>query len=119
MDYFGADDDAEQAIVDVALEYGLVTDYTSMIIVREEVFAAQGIDRRNRDRVAAERQARAQRANQAPQNRRVDQHQPMYTKPRPSTGGGGGGGGAAGLPMLLLIAGAAFVRFRRNRSQIR
>jgi Ca-activated chloride channel family protein len=41
MDYFGADQDTEDAISDLAIEYGLVTDYTSMIVVREEVFAAE------------------------------------------------------------------------------
>ena len=112
MDYFGADRDTEDAITDLAREYGLVTDYTSMIVVREEVFAAQGIDRRNRDRVAAERAAQQARSQQAPQNRRADRQQPMYTKKRPSTGGGSGGG-AAGLPMILLMAGLLLLRRRK------
>ena len=34
----------------MALEYGLVTDYTSMLVVRDEVFESRGIERRNRDR---------------------------------------------------------------------
>ncbi|MDH3621670.1 MAG: VIT and VWA domain-containing protein [Gammaproteobacteria bacterium] len=114
MDYFGADQDTEDAITDLAVEYGLVTDYTSMIVVREEVFAAQGIKRLNRDRVAAEHVARQARATQPPQNRRVDQNQPMYTKPRPSTGGGGSGGGAFGLPMLLGLFGLAWFRRRKE-----
>ena len=114
MDYFGADQDTEDAITDLAVEYGLVTDYTSMIVVRDEVFAAQGIRRTNRDRVAAEHVARQARSTQAPQNRRVDQNQPMYTKPRPSTGGGGSGGGAFGLPMLLGLFGLAWFRRRKE-----
>ena len=114
MDYFGADQDTEDAITDLAVEYGLVTDYTSMIVVRDEVFAAQGIKRLNRDRVAAEHVARQARATQPPQNRRVDQNQPMYTKPRPSTGGGGSGGGAFGLPMLLGLFGLAWFRRRKE-----
>ncbi len=113
MDYFGADEDTEDAITDLATEYGLVTDYTSMIVVREEVFAAQGIDRTNRDRVATERAAQQARSTQAPQNRRADQQQPMYTKKRPSTGGGGSGGGAVGLPMVLLLAGLLLLRRRK------
>jgi len=113
MDYFGADQDTEDAITDLATEYGLVTDYTSMIVVRDEVFAAQGIKRANRDRVATEQVAQQARAQQAPQNRRADQHQPMYTKKRPSTGGGGSGGGAAGLPLLLALAGILALRRRR------
>ena len=114
MDYFGADQDTEDAITDLAIEYGLVTDFTSMIVVRDEVFAAQGIKRTNRDRVAAETVARQARAAQPPQARRVDQNQPMYTKPRPSTGGGGSGGGAFGLPMLLGLFGLAWFRRRKE-----
>ena len=117
MDYFGADQDTEDAITDLATEYGLVTDYTSMIVVRDEVFAAQGIRRSNRDRVATERTAQQTRAHQAPQNRRVDQHQPMYTKRRPSLGGGGSGGGAAGLPMILVLSGLLTLR-RRKRNTV-
>ena len=116
MDYFGADQDTEDAITDLAVEYGLVTDYTSMIVVRDEVFAAQGIKRSNRDRVATERVAQQTRAAQAPQNRRVDQHKPMYTKRRPSTGGGGSGGGAMGLPMLLPLIGLVLFRRRRQNA---
>ncbi|MGI9204251.1 MAG: VIT and vWA domain-containing protein [Woeseiaceae bacterium] len=107
MDYFGADQDTEDAITDLASEYGLVTDYTSMIVVRDEVFAAQGIRRTNRDRVATEQVARQTRATQAPQSRRVDQQQPMYQKKRPSTGGG-----ALGLPMIIGTLGILFMRRR-------
>ena len=114
MDYFGADQDTEDAITDLATEYGLVTDYTSMIVVRDEVFAAQGIRRSNRDRVATEQVAQQARAQQAPQSRRVDQHQPMYNKKRPSTGGGGSGGGAAGLPMILILSGLFMLRRRKS-----
>lgn len=116
MDYFGADQDTEDAITDLATEYGLVTDYTSMIIVRDEVFVAQGIKRTNRDRVATERAAQNTRSQQAPQNRRADQHQPMYQKKRPSTGGGGSGGGAAGLPMIVILAGLLMLRRRKHAS---
>jgi Ca-activated chloride channel family protein len=114
MDYFGADQDTEDAITDLAVEFGLVTDFTSMIVVRDEVFAAQGIKRQNRDRVAAEQVARQARASQPPQNRRVDQNQPAYSKPRPSTGGGGSGGGAFGLPMLLGLIGIGLYRRRKE-----
>ena len=115
MDYFGADQDTEDAISDLAIEYGLVTDYTSMIVVREEVFAAENIKRSNRERVATERAAQQTRAAQPPKNRRVDQQQPMYTKKRPSTGGGGSGGGAAGLPMILALSGILALRRCRRK----
>jgi Ca-activated chloride channel family protein len=109
MDYFGADADTEDAITDLATEYGLVTDYTSMIVVRDEVFAAQGIKRSNRERVAKERVAQQTRSAQAAQPRRVDRQQPMYKKNRPSTGGG-----AVGLPMIILTAGILLFRRRRH-----
>lgn len=114
MDYFGADQDTEDAITDLATEYGLVTDYTSMVVVRDEVFAAQGIKRSNRDRVATERAAQQARSAQPPKNRRADQSQPMYNKKRPSTGGGGSGGGAAGLPMILALAGLLLLRRKKQ-----
>ncbi len=109
MDYFGADQDTEDAITDLATEYGLVTDYTSMIVVRDEVFAAQGIRRTNRDRVATERIAQQTRATRAPRNRRADQQRPMYQKKRPSTGGG-----SMGLPMIIFMAGLLLHRRRRQ-----
>ena len=114
MDYFGADQDTEDAISDLATEYGLITDYTSMIVVRDEVFAAQGIRRTNRGRVTAERKAQQVRSTQAPRNRRADSQKPMYTKRRPSTGGGGSGGGAAGLPMILVMLGVLLNRRQRR-----
>jgi len=113
MDYFGADQDTEDAITDLAKEYGLVTNYTSMIVVRDEVFAAQGIKRTNQQRVATERAAQQTRSTQAPQPRRVDQQQPMYQKKRPRTGGGGSGGGALGLPMLIGLGGLLAYRRRK------
>jgi Ca-activated chloride channel family protein len=116
MDYFGADQDTEDAITDLATEFGLVTDYTSMIVVRDDVFAAEGIARTNRDRVATERAAQTTRAAEAPQNRRADKQQPMYNNKRPSTGGGGSGGGAAGLPMILALSGLLMLRRRKQKS---
>ena len=62
MDYFGADADTEDAITDLATEYGLVTDYTSMIVVRDEGFSAQDIKRSNRERVGKERVAQQTRS---------------------------------------------------------
>ncbi|MEL7311752.1 MAG: VIT and VWA domain-containing protein [Pseudomonadota bacterium] len=102
IDYFGEDADVKVAIQDLAIEYGLVTDYTSMIVLRDDVFDAMNIERKNRDRVTNERQARAKRAERGPVSRRADAAQPMYTQPRPSTGGGGGG--SIGIVMLLGLA---------------
>lgn len=100
MEDFGEEADTQQAITDLALEYSLVTDQTSMVVLRDEVFEARGIKRSNRDRLAVEEQARQQRAAQPVQSRRVDTHQPMYSQPRASHGGGGG---AFGWWMLGLM----------------
>ena len=104
---FGAKADIEQAVVDLGVEFGLVTPYTSMVVVREEVFHQLGMARANRDRLAVEQQAREQRAAQAVQSKRVDQAQPMFQGQRSSYGGGSGGGSGSmdllGLVLVLLL----------------
>ncbi|NQZ11844.1 MAG: VWA domain-containing protein, partial [Algicola sp.] len=50
LDYYGQDADIEQAITDLAIDKGLVTAYTSMIVLREEEYANRGINRRNAKR---------------------------------------------------------------------
>ncbi len=100
---FGEKADLKQAVVDLGVEYGLVTDYTSMVVVRDEVFDQRGIKRSNRDRLAVEQAARQQRAGQAPVSHRVDSQQPMYTGSRPSFGGGSGGGALDAWSLLLLL----------------
>ena len=117
MDDFGEKADLKQAVVDLAKEYSLVTDYTSMLVVREEVFLKHGIERRNQQRLATEQAAQQQRQQLPVQNRRVDTQQPMYSSPRadtrPRSSGGGHGGGAFGPWLLLLLLPAVF--FRRHR----
>ncbi len=105
MEDFGEKADLKRAAIDLALEYGLVTDHTSMIVLREEQFAAHNIQRGNQARVAVEQAARQQRAAAAPTARRVDAQQPMYSSPRASHGGGGSGSGPVdGWTVLLLLA---------------
>ena len=105
IDYLGEDADSEQAIVDLAIEYGLVTEYTSMIVVREEVFQHYGIDRNNADRVATEEDARNQRQAAPVRDNRADAQQPAFNQPRayPNRGGGGSGGGAFGPWVFVLL----------------
>ncbi len=113
MDDFGVDAEIEQAITDLALSHGLVTDYTSMLVLREEQFAAYGIKRDNRDRRAIEQQAAQQRAAAPVQNRRVDSAQPMFNGPRASLSGGSSGGGAFGVWLLGLLLPLALWRRRQ------
>ena len=86
---FGENADLKQAIVDLGVEYGLVTDYTAMVVVRDEVFDAHGIKRSNQARLATEAAARQQRAQRPAVSRTVDRQQPMYTSSRASHSGGG------------------------------
>jgi Ca-activated chloride channel family protein len=103
IDYLGEDADSRQAIVDLAKEYSLVTDYTSMTVMREEQYQHYGIDRRNQARVAMEQAARQQRSSAPVVNNRVDEQQPMYSKPRAYPSSGHSGGGALGPWLLLLL----------------
>ncbi len=102
MDYFGEDADTKQAITDIALEYGLVTNYTSMVIMREEAFAHHGIDRKNKQRVQQEHDARNVRRSLPVQNNRVDNNRPMYSNPAPTHSGGGGSMGL-GIVLIMLV----------------
>ena len=114
INYFGEEKDLQQGIVDLGLEYGLVTNYTSMVVLRDEVFEEYGIERRNAKRREIEKLAKAQRQANAPTSNRVDQAQPMYTTNRPSYSGGSGSGGAFGigtlLPFLILLVGGGLRR---------
>lgn len=112
LDYFGEGADLEQAITDLAVENGLVTDYTSMIVLREERFDELGIKRLNRDRVEKELLARQERAVQGIRDSRVDHNQPMYSSPRASHSNGGG---AFGPWMLLLLLPLLAHRFRTRK----
>lgn len=112
LDYFGVGADIEQAITDVAVENGLVTDYTSMIVLSEDRFKELGINRFNKRRVEKEQLARQERAVQGARNNRVDQHQPMYSNPRPSHSNGGG---AVGPWMLLLLMPVLLRHFRSRK----
>ena len=92
--------DSEKAIESIAMEYGLVTDYTSMIVLREEQYAQYGIDRNNKKRVEKEQAARAQRDANAPVAYVPAQKKSSsgWSKPRPSLGGG-----SMGFYLFLLL----------------
>ena len=113
LDYFGKDADVEQAITDVAIENGLVTEYTSMIVLREERYREFGIHRLNRSRVEKEQLARQERMLQDVRNKQVDTGQPMYTEKRTSHGNGGG---AFDPWMLLLILPLVLLHLRTKQS---
>jgi Ca-activated chloride channel family protein len=122
MDYLGVDADTEQAITDLAVQYGLVTDYTSLLVVEEEVFEQLGIKRTNKQRVNKEQQARQQRSQrEGVQDNRADSKQPMFQQSRASTGGGAIDSSlllillALGLPSLLIGFKAKPVVIKTNK----
>jgi Ca-activated chloride channel family protein len=112
IDYLGEDPDSKQAIVDLALEYGLVTDYTSMVVVRDEAKAQYGIGQANADRVAAEHSARQQRSTGEVPGHRQDTQQPAFSSPRAQSASGSG---ALGPWALLLILPLLFTGSRRRQ----
>lgn len=106
MDYFGHDSDTEQAITDLAIDYGLVTNYTSLIVMRDEQFTQHNIARNNQKRVNNEDKNRQLRQTAAVKNNRVDSKKPMYktnTANHSSGGGGSFGFGAILFCFSLLV----------------
>jgi len=110
MQDFGENPDLQRAVTDLAIEYGLVTDYTAMVVVPDQVFDELGIERRNRSRRAIEEAAAALRAQRPAVSRRVDGQQPMYTSNRASHSGGG----ALDAWTLLLLLPLTWLVWRRR-----
>jgi Ca-activated chloride channel family protein len=116
--------EAKDAITQLGVNYQLVTDHTSMVVLDDATFAKRGIERRNQTRVANEIAAQSVRAAQPVKSYQVDAAQPTYAAPAPhvshSSGGGGGGGGAlepediAGIFLLAVLVGAASYSRRRR-----
>lgn len=101
----GDTDDLRHAITDIALQHGLVTDYTSLLVVREEVFAAEGIARDNAARVDRERLARDARTDRPASTTQQDAAQPAFPGKRATTSNGAGSFGGWALMLLgMLVA---------------
>ena len=107
----GSDADFKNAVIDIAVENSLVTDYTSMIVMRDEQFEAHGIERKIKARVAKEKIAKTQRAQTPVQSRRADTSQPAFNSNRSSHRSGGGG---AFNPLMLLPL-VVFAVYRRKK----
>ena len=110
---FGEDADIKQAVTDLGIEYGLVTDYTSMLVMRDEVFEAQGIKRHNKKRLEKEMQAQQVRSQQTVVSHRVDKQQPMFNKSRPTFSGGIG---AMGVSTLFILIPLLLLKIKRRNS---
>ena len=115
IDRGGNERESRAAIVSLGTAYSIVTDHTSMVVVRPEMFEQHGIDRTNRDRVENERQAREGRLQQYAVSPRADAGNPMFgQRSAPRTGGG-----AAGPVFVGLLAGLLGLReaIRRRSSR--
>ena len=109
--------ESENAIRDLGLEYQIVTDYTSMVVMSDTAFADRGIERRNQTRIAREQQARAKKAQQSAKNYTVDQKNPAFKFKAPKLGGGGGAIDpvTGGLAAILTVLGT--IRFVTRRKK--
>ena len=108
--------ESSQGIRDLGLQYQLVSDETSMLVLADDAFDRHGIERKNRQRVQREHSAQAARSSvTSPVNRRVDSHQPFTTHKAPTLGGGGGAFPPLAAGLLGAFAWLATVLGRKPR----
>lgn len=114
----GESESLRKKVVDLGTEYSLVTDYTSMVVVRDEVFENEGIQKHNADRVQKERTAQAARTNAPVKSYRVDNSGTASNQSN-SSGGMFGGKSSPGLgsgPVgPFFVWGAYWLRRRKQR----
>ena len=96
-------EEAASAIRDLGIQYQLVTDETSMLVLSDEAFESYGIKRSNRTRIAEEHAAQSRRRNAPIRNYRVyvprgESGESLFPGSAPRLGGG------AVSPFLLLLA---------------
>ena len=103
-DYLGDDSEYRSAIIDTAVKYGLVTDQTSMVVMRDEQFQSRNIARNNQARRSTEVAAAQQRSADPVRNTRVDQSSPAFNSKRSSYSSGGSMNAGFLFLMLLLVS---------------
>lgn len=84
------DSELKQAVADIGVEFQIVTDETSMLLLDDQRFQERGIERRNQLRMQKEQAAQMARRSAPPKPVRADQNNPMFNQPAYSTGSGGG-----------------------------
>lgn len=104
--------ESEEAIRNLGVQYQLVTDYTSMVVLADDTFVKRGIARNNKQRLEVEHAAQGVRASAPPQNVRVDAPKPMFKGK--SHGLKGGGAFDPMMALLALFAAAALVGVKRS-----
>lgn len=112
--------ECNDAIRNLGVEFQLVTDETSMIILSDEAHQRHNINRRNKDRVATERKAQSRRNALPVQNYRVDAPKEkkndsgMFKFKAPRIPKGGGALDPWSLLLLGLFASIATALPKRN-----
>jgi Ca-activated chloride channel family protein len=123
--------EAAQSIADIGVKYQIVTEETSMVVLSDEAFAENGVERNNADRTAREHAAQAVKMQSDPTDYGVSGVDPWASSAPSgassggSSSGGGGlfdssGGGALGpadaawLSVLVLMLAALGLRSRRR-----
>jgi len=102
----GETDKLRKQVTELGTHYSLVTDYTSMLVVTDEVMEERGLQRRNADRVQRERKAQKQRTSEPAKSYRVDKDK---SKPAgsfsnlPSPGIGSGPVGILAVPLIAWL----------------
>lgn len=96
--------EAASVIRDLGLQYQLVTDETSMLVLSDEAFESYHIERRNRSRIAEEHAAQSRRQSAPVRNYRADLPRSGETDNSMFHGNAPRLGGGAVSPFLILIA---------------
>ncbi len=108
-------DESRHGIRDLGLQYQLVTDETSMLVLPDEAFERHGIGRRNLQRTQREHSAQAARASApaptAATSRRVDHDSQPFTPARTPRLGNGGGGALPPFAVILMALFAGLASF--------
>lgn len=87
---FGDNSDRQDAVVDLAKQYGLVTPYTSMLVLEESQFQQYGIERKNKERIEKEQSAQKARSAKGIQSHNQASSHPVLSQPRSNLSGGSG-----------------------------
>ena len=100
---FGESEDRKDAVVDLAKQYGLVTPYTSMLVLEESQFKQYAIERTNKKRIEKEQLARQARSTKGIQNHNQAASHPVLSQPRSNLSGGSGAIDARWALLLMLV----------------
>jgi Ca-activated chloride channel family protein len=99
----GETEKRRQEVSRLGVDYSLVTDYTSMLVVTDDVRESAGLGNRNAERVQRERAAQQQRVSQPVVNHRVDNGSTFANRPSPGLGRGSGPVGLLAIPLIAWL----------------